>query len=114
IGLTSARAVSALGFSLVFVSAQGFVIDSTDVRQRSSGMAMFISAILVAGLCGPPIGGILADRLGIPATFVIAGLFAAASFVLAFLCMPADGARKMLPDSRQAAGAAEPRSVRHG
>jgi predicted MFS family arabinose efflux permease len=87
--------VSALGFALVFVSAQGFVIDATDVRQRSSGMAMFISAILVAGLCGPPIGGILADRVGIPAAFVIAGLFAAASLLLALLCMPADGARKL-------------------
>jgi MFS family permease len=94
IGLTLARVVSALGFAFVFVSAQGFVIDATDIRQRSSGMAMFISAILVAGLCGPPIGGILADRVGIAATFVIAGLFAAASLVLAVLCMPPDSARK--------------------
>lgn len=88
IGLTLARAVSAVGFAMVFVSAQGFVIDSTDIRQRSSGMAMFISAILVAGLCGPPIGGILADRIGIPGTFVVAGLFCACSLLLAYLCMP--------------------------
>lgn len=94
LGLTLARAVSAVGFALVFVSAQGFVIDSTDVRQRSSGMAMFISAILVAGLCGPPIGGILADRIGIPGTFVVAGLFCACSFALAYLCMPAAGGHK--------------------
>ena len=93
IGLTVARAISGLGFALVFVSAQGFVIDSTDIRQRSSGMAMFISAILVAGLCGPPIGGILADRIGIPGTFIIAGLFALCSLVLAWLCMPATASR---------------------
>jgi predicted MFS family arabinose efflux permease len=95
IGLTLARVVSALGFALVFVSAQGFVIDATDVRQRSSGMAMFISAILVAGLCGPPIGGILADRIGIPGTFLVAGLFCACSLLLAFLCMPASSARRI-------------------
>jgi predicted MFS family arabinose efflux permease len=89
IGLTLARAVSGLGFAFVFVSAQGFVIDSTDMRQRSSGMAMFISAILVAGLCGPPIGGILADRIGIPGTFMVAALFSAGSLLLAYLCMPA-------------------------
>lgn len=89
LGLTLARMVSALGFAAVFVSAQGFVIDATDVRQRSSGMAMFISAILVAGLCGPPIGGILADRIGIPGTFLVAGLFCACSLLLAVLCMPA-------------------------
>src|SRR5690606_11733404 len=73
---------------LVFVSAQGFVIDSTNIKQRSSGMAMFISAILVAGLCGPPIGGILADRIGIPGTFVVAGMFCVCSLALAYFCMP--------------------------
>ncbi len=94
LGLTVARAVSGLGFAFVFVSAQGFVIDSTDLRQRSSGMAMFISAILVAGLCGPPIGGILADRMGIPGAFIVAGIFAAVSLALAWLCMPAQEQRK--------------------
>ncbi|WAP67628.1 MFS transporter [Jiella pelagia] len=89
LGLSLARAVSGLGFAMVFVAAQGFVIDSTNQRQRSSGMAMFISAILVAGLCGPPIGGILADRIGVPGAFVVAGGFAAVSLVLACLCMPA-------------------------
>ncbi|MBX3539286.1 MAG: MFS transporter [Chelatococcus sp.] len=86
--LTLARVVSGLGFAAVFVSAQGFVIDHTDLRQRASGMAMFIGAILVAGLCGPPIGGMLADRLGIRATFVIAGLVAGASLILALIAMP--------------------------
>lgn len=99
IELTLARMVSALGFAAVFVSAQGFVIDNTNLRQRSSGMAMFIGAILVAGLCGPPIGGILADRLGIRATFVIAGLVAGASLVLALIAMPkpSDDQRRQAP-----------------
>ena len=85
--------ISAVGFALVFASAQGHVIDSTDIRDRSSGMAMFIGAILVAGLCGPPIGGILADRIGIPGTFLVAGLLSACSFGLAYLCMPRTTAR---------------------
>nr|WP_249730176.1 MFS transporter [Chelatococcus sp. YT9] len=88
ITLTLARMVSGFGFAAVFVSAQGFVIDHTNLRQRASGMAMFIGAILVAGLCGPPIGGMLADRLGIRATFVIAGMVAGASLILALLAMP--------------------------
>lgn len=100
IGLTMARAVSGVGFALVFVAAQGFVIDSTDMSQRSGGMAMFIGAILVAGLCGPPIGGILADRVGIPGTFVIAGLFAALSLALAYIAMPAAAAKKQGPAIR--------------
>lgn len=93
LALSLARAVTAVGFALVFTSAQGHVIDSTDLRQRSSGMAIFISAILVAGLCGPPIGGILADRIGIPATFIVAGLFSAISLGLAYVCMPASTKR---------------------
>ncbi|MEJ8571566.1 MFS transporter [Microbaculum marinum] len=98
IGLTLARAVTAVGFAFVFVAAQGFVIDSTDTRQRARGMAVFVGAILVAGMCGPPIGGILADRIGMPATFVLAGLFAAASLVLAALSLPrAAKVRKHVP-----------------
>lgn len=88
LGLTLARAVTAVGFALVFVAAQGFVIDATSGRQRARGMAVFIGAILVAGLCGPPIGGILADRLGMQAAFLVAGALAAASLGLAAMALP--------------------------
>lgn len=88
VGLTLARAVTAVGFALVFVAAQGFFIDSTADRQRARGMAVFIGAILVAGLCGPPIGGILADRLGMRAAFVVAGALAVASLLLGAIALP--------------------------
>ncbi len=88
LGLTLARAVTAVGFALVFVAAQGFVIDATSGRQRARGMAVFIGAILVAGLCGPPIGGILADRLGMQVAFLVAGALAAASLGLAAMALP--------------------------
>ncbi|WP_137390877.1 MFS transporter [Rhodoligotrophos defluvii] len=88
LGLTLARALSAIGFALVFVGAQGFVIDNTSASQRARGMAVFIGAILVAGLCGPPIGGIIADRIGIKAAFLIAGAFAGASLLMALICLP--------------------------
>jgi len=88
LGLTIARAVTAVGFAFVFVAAQGFVIDSTNSRQRARGMAVFVGAILVAGMCGPPIGGILADRLGMSAAFIAAGVLAAASLILTALSLP--------------------------
>jgi len=88
VGLTVARAVTAIGFALVFVAAQGFVIDATNTAQRARGMAVFIGAILVAGLCGPPIGGILAERLGMETAFTVAGGFAAASLLLAAIGLP--------------------------
>ena len=88
LALTIARAITAVGFALVFVSAQGFVIDTTQGAQRAKGMAVFIGAILVAGFCGPPIGGILADRLGMSTTFLIAGAAAAVSLLLARIALP--------------------------
>ncbi|MGF7158910.1 putative MFS family arabinose efflux permease [Rhodoligotrophos appendicifer] len=88
LGLALARGLAAIGFALVFVSAQGYVIDSTSTSQRARGMAVFIGAILVAGLCGPPIGGIIADRLGIEAAFLIAACMAGASLLLALICIP--------------------------
>jgi len=88
ISLTLARAVSAVGFALVFVGGQGFVIDNTSTSQRARGLAIFIGAILVAGLCGPPIGGILADRLGIRGAFLVAAVVAALSLLLAMICIP--------------------------
>ena len=98
IGLTLARAITAVGFAFVFVAAQGFVIDSTSTRQRARGMAVFVGAILVAGMCGPPIGGILAERLGMATTFVLAGGLAAMSLVLAALSLPRTArTRKHIP-----------------
>ncbi|WP_342644021.1 MFS transporter [Rhodoligotrophos ferricapiens] len=88
VSLTLARALSAVGFALVFVGAQGFVIDNTTAGQRARGMAVFIGAILVAGLCGPPIGGIIADRLGMEIAFLVAGAMAGLSLLLALLCIP--------------------------
>ena len=85
------RALTGFGFAMVFVGAQGYVIDATAPAQRSSGMAVFISAILVAGVCGPPIGGILTDRIGVSGTFLVAGLFAGLSLLLAWLVMPESG-----------------------
>lgn len=98
VGLTLARAITAVGFAFVFVAAQGFVIDSTSTKQRARGMAVFVGAILVAGMCGPPIGGILAERLGMATTFVLAGGLAAMSLVLAALSLPRTArTRKHIP-----------------
>lgn len=58
------RIVTAFGYALMFIACQNFVIDHTRETARSRGLATFIGAIMVAELCAPGIGGILADRLG--------------------------------------------------
>ncbi len=70
--LLGARLLGAVGFALVFVSAQGAVIDGSSARDRARSLAQFVRAILVAGLCGPPLGGLAADRWGEPVAFALA------------------------------------------
>ena len=92
----AARIVTAIGYTLVFVSAQGHIIDGSTAADRSRSLAVFVGAILVAALCGPPIGGVIADRLGASAAFV-------ASAVLALLACAA--AWRMLPKRTPRTGA---------
>lgn len=85
------RGLTAVGFALVFVASQGHIIDTTSGTQRSRGLAVFIGAIMVAALCGPPIGGILADRMGSRATFLVSAALAGCSLLLAWRTLPGRG-----------------------
>ena len=95
------RSLCALGYAMVFVAAQGYVLDRTGQANRAQGFALFIGAIMVATVCGPSIGGILADNLGFRAAF---GVSAAMSFlsILAILRLPATDVRT--PEARPSRG----------
>lgn len=67
-----ARIVCALGYSAIFVSVQGYILDRTDAGSRTAGFSLFVGAIMVATICGPSVGGILADAIGARATFCVA------------------------------------------
>jgi MFS family permease len=72
------RSLCAVGYAMVFVAAQGYVLDRTDNENRAQGFALFIGAIMVATVCGPSIGGILADNIGFRLSF---GVSAAMAFI---------------------------------
>ncbi len=86
------RALCALGYGIVFVAAQAHVLEYSNINNRARSFAVFISAIMVATVCGPSIGGILADNIGERQTLVVAALVAAAS-IFAIRMMPAKQAR---------------------
>ncbi|MFG1426994.1 MFS transporter [Roseixanthobacter glucoisosaccharinicivorans] len=88
------RFLSAIGYALVFVSAQGHVIDHSRPSERTAGLAVFVKAIMVAGLCGPPIGGVIADRLGGQAAFLVSAGLAVVALVVAFLSLPRSEPRR--------------------
>ncbi|WP_029008037.1 MFS transporter [Azospirillum halopraeferens] len=73
------RCLTALGYGLVLITAQGIVIDRTTRDNRAMGMAMFIGGLLAAGVCGPLTGGIIADQVGPRATFLVGAALALVS-----------------------------------
>lgn len=73
------RSLCALGYGFVFVAAQGHVLEHATTANRARSFALFIGAIMVATVCGPSIGGILADNIGERATLCMAAVLALAS-----------------------------------
>lgn len=102
------RCLTALGYGLVLITAQGIVVDHTTPKNRAGGMAMFIGALLAAGVCGPVSGGIIADQIGFRATFLIgAGLALSAGIAVTILLMRVRAARTAVA-ARPALGSALP------
>ena len=75
------RSLCAVGYAMVFVAAQGYVLDRTGQHNRAQGFALFIGAIMVATVCGPSIGGILADNIGYRLSFMVSAVVAVISLV---------------------------------
>ena len=77
------RALSGVGYGIIFIASQAWVAQNTDDRRRAQGMAVFVGAVFAGTVCGPSIGGILADRIGFAGTFLIsAGLAAVAGLIV--------------------------------
>ncbi len=86
------RSLCALGYAMVFVAAQGYVLDRTGHENRAQGFALFIGAIMVATVCGPSIGGILADNIGFRMAFAVSAVMSLVS-ILAITRLPTQEAR---------------------
>ncbi|GAA5174061.1 hypothetical protein GCM10025771_02870 [Niveibacterium umoris] len=93
------RALCGLAYAIVFVAGQGFVIAHTDAASRSRGFALFVTAIMVAAVCGPPVGGILADHLGARWGFGAAASLAVAALMVV-RTLPRDAQASITAPSR--------------
>ena len=77
--------LAGVGYGTIFISAQAYVAHHTEQTSRAVGMTGFLGAVFAAFVCGPAIGGILADRLGFEATLLVAaglGAFSAAAALI--------------------------------
>jgi len=73
------RSLCAAGYAMVFVAGQAYVLEHAPAGQRAKSFSTFVGAIMVATVCGPSIGGILADNIGERATLGVAAALALAS-----------------------------------
>ena len=84
--------LSGLGYGIIFISAQACIAHNTPSSNRAVGMSAFVGAVYAAFVCGPALGGILADRLGYEKTLLAAATLAAFSAAAALLTIdPATG-----------------------
>ncbi|MCY4301040.1 MAG: MFS transporter [Aestuariivita sp.] len=58
------RILTGFGYGLVYASAQVHVAQNVDPVRRTTGFSLFLAVIVAAEICGPAIGGIIADRFG--------------------------------------------------
>jgi MFS family permease len=87
------RSAGGAAWAVAFVAAQGYILDHTDSRTRTAGLAAFVGIIMVSLICGPSIGGILADGFGHRGTLALGALLAGLALLLAWRRLPPDGAR---------------------
>ncbi|MGE5537577.1 MAG: MFS transporter [Solirubrobacterales bacterium] len=65
------RALTGVGYALVTMACQGYIGKVLSQGNRTQNLGMFIGAVLTASVCGTGIGGVLAERVGYRATFII-------------------------------------------
>ena len=78
------RILSGFGYGLIFIAAQAWVAENTQVQTRAHDMTVFVGAVFAATICGPSIGGILAGRIGYAATFLISAVLAVVSGLIVY------------------------------
>ena len=82
------RTLSGFGYAIATLTYQDYVLDMIPKEHRTKSIGNF-TAVLVGGIfCGTAIGGILADRLGQHAVFLISAILVVISCVLILLFIP--------------------------
>lgn len=89
-GLLIARFVIGIGFSLCYVSYQGFVNQYSSDDEKLSASVIFLIAMGAGYMCGSPIGGVIIDNLGFKFAALIpfAAILLSAVFVKKYITEP--------------------------
>ncbi len=107
------RIVSAVGYALMFMACQTYLIANSDESDRARSTAVFVGALMVAEICAPGIGGILADRIGFRLVFALGATVSVVSAVLAWRIIYDNPARRKVVQGTGKARRAFPLLVRN-
>lgn len=80
--LIALRAGSGVVYGLMLILSQTAIVHLSTSGQRARSLVEVSAAIVAAGVCGPALGGLLAERLGAPATFLACAFSLAAAAVV--------------------------------
>lgn len=94
------RAATALGYAFITMACQGYIAQVSRQHRRAQGLGVYVGAVLTASVCGTGIGGVLAERVGYRATFLVAGALTVITAVLIW---------RLLDSSQPAAETSSPR-----
>src|SRR5690606_10686857 len=110
--LTAARALAGLGYGLVWMALQGFVVNLGPARYRGRNRSTLIAGLFAGHMTGAAVGGMLASQAGHRPVF-LAGAVAvvAAAFALRLLLWPyrATARPQAVSSDRPLGNAAPPR-----
>ncbi|MGE0087804.1 MAG: MFS transporter [Desulfococcaceae bacterium] len=81
------RAVSGMGYGLIFMAAQGFIITYTDKDAKARGFASLSSALYAGLICGSTTGAMIAERTGYQPVFLMGSLIIFSAVACTFLFM---------------------------
>ena len=87
IELAAWRILTGIGYGLVFIASESWVTTNAKEHTRATSTSVFVSAVYVGFICGPALGGIIADRIGFEATFLICAIIAVFSGYMVYVIL---------------------------
>jgi predicted MFS family arabinose efflux permease len=81
------RAIVGIGYGLMILAAQGFVIAYSGQNSKAQALAQFIAGLYAGSICGGAVGAILAERVGYRSVFLIGAilLYGVVGYVFLFM-----------------------------
>ncbi|MBR9884312.1 MAG: MFS transporter [Oceanospirillales bacterium] len=88
IALIIFRTLSGFGYALATNACQDYVLHVAPKAMRAKSLGLFTSALFAGIFTGAAAGGIIADRSGAPAVFLVGALIALVAGAFVWTCIP--------------------------